>query len=173
MTKTCITCKEAKPFEDFQRDKARKDGRNPYCKICSHKRARVYWQKHRETYLARRKVWQSTPHGKRVSKNIKLKINFGISIEQYEWLVEFQCGRCAICLKPPKEGKVLVPDHDHKSGRLRGLLCPNCNVGIGMLQDSPELLRNAVEYLNQSMADAYMGVDVTQLPNIRSARYVQ
>jgi hypothetical protein len=67
----------------------------------------------------------------------------------YEVLLEAQGGRCAICNTPgdPHGGRPLIPDHDHLSGRARGLLCHQCNTGLGMLADDPERLRTAIVYL--------------------------
>ena len=60
-------------------------------------------------------------------------------------LLEAQGGRCAIC--GDQQGMELVPDHDHLSGRPRGLLCSTCNLGLGMLADDPERLRAAIVYV--------------------------
>ncbi len=67
--------------------------------------------------------------------------------EFYE-LVERQGGACAICGEEPTPPKRLTVDHDHATGRFRGLLCGGCNAGLGNLQDEPELLESALRYLN-------------------------
>ncbi len=65
-----------------------------------------------------------------------------------------QGGVCAICEQPPrgdwKNNKNLHVDHDHKTGQVRGLLCPDCNTSIGKMKDSPEMLRKAAEYLEKN-----------------------
>ncbi|MGE0576133.1 MAG: endonuclease VII domain-containing protein [Reyranella sp.] len=63
-----------------------------------------------------------------------------------------QEGRCKICRRPAEEGqwKVLRVDHDHATGKIRGLLCHHCNVALGHFGDSPELLERAAEYLRCS-----------------------
>ena len=58
-----------------------------------------------------------------------------------------QDGKCAICTKP-FPGRIAI-DHDHRTGRVRGLLCTSCNTGIGKLGDDPELLLRAISYLSQ------------------------
>ena len=73
---------------------------------------------------------------------------YGITEEVYEALLEKQNGVCYICLTK-KDGKYLCVDHCHASGAVRGLLCRNCNVGLGLFYDKPELLERATMYLKQ------------------------
>lgn len=65
----------------------------------------------------------------------------------YQILLRLQKGGCAICQNPPKSRRLAV-DHDHKTGRARGLLCYRCNRGLPWFKDSPTLLENAARYLN-------------------------
>lgn len=81
-----------------------------------------------------------------------LKNTYGISLEDYQELFNKQQGRCAICGSSGFKMKVenrqsIVIDHCHENGHVRGLLCHNCNRGLGLFQDSPELLEKAIEYL--------------------------
>lgn len=78
----------------------------------------------------------------------------GISSEWYAEKFKHQCGLCAVCGKPEtavhgQTGKTLslAIDHCHKTGKVRGLLCRKCNIGIGGFGDDPILLRAAVTYL--------------------------
>lgn len=78
------------------------------------------------------------------------KTLYGMSSDEYTSLLEIQNGSCAICNKLPDTHatyKVLAVDHDHASKRVRGLLCSQCNVGLGMFQHNPKLLLKALEYL--------------------------
>ena len=68
---------------------------------------------------------------------------YGISVQRYKALVSHHQGRCGICDKE----KPLVIDHNHETGKIRGLLCSECNTGIGLLQDSIEVIRAAEGYL--------------------------
>lgn len=79
-------------------------------------------------------------------KEYKLK-KLGISVDSYDKLVVEQNNKCAIC---GKEGnpKRLCADHNHKTGKIRGLLCSHCNVGLGYLKDNIEYLKSAIEYLS-------------------------
>jgi hypothetical protein len=62
-------------------------------------------------------------------------------------MLKAQGGQCAICREPPNPKISLHVDHDHRTGRVRGLLCFTCNNGLGQLQDSPVLLRKAAAYV--------------------------
>jgi len=73
---------------------------------------------------------------------------YGIELEVYERLLLGQHGRCAICDLPPRGKKPLGVDHDHKTNRMRGLLCDSCNRGIGLFCDSTDILKNAIRYLS-------------------------
>ena len=74
-----------------------------------------------------------------------LKHKYGISEEDYERLFESQNGRCAICKKETE--RRLDVDHCHSTNKVRGLLCNQCNQGLGLFQDNPLILKSALEYL--------------------------
>lgn len=80
----------------------------------------------------------------------RLKREYGITMAEYEALVQKQDGLCAICRFPPREGHRLAVDHDHETGQIRGLLCDRCNLVLGMLESSPGALQRATEYLNHN-----------------------
>jgi len=78
--------------------------------------------------------------------------DFGLTLAQYNQMLVAQNGVCAICKKPEtaiRDGELLAlaVDHNHKTNQIRALLCGNCNKGIGNLQESPELLITAAQYL--------------------------
>jgi len=93
---------------------------------------------------------------KRDQKNRYLKSRYGITIDRYDEMYEQQDGKCAIC-KAEDEGRFAV-DHCHNTGKVRGLLCRSCNLGIGQLKDDIEVLTNAITYL-QWRGDLYNGRD--------------
>ena len=74
------------------------------------------------------------------------KTLYGITQEDYNLLLEKQDGKCAICKRPPKEGKILCVDHCHGTGKVRGLLCHGCNTAIGKL-GGIDGLEAALDYL--------------------------
>jgi len=77
-----------------------------------------------------------------------LKKKYGLTIEDYKEMIASQNGVCAICGHPPNS-KGFSVDHKHETGKVRGLLCSKCNIVIGLLGDSPELLKAALEYLQR------------------------
>lgn len=98
----------------------------------------------REKRNAYMRAWNAkNPHRK---KEYDLRKLFGISLAEYEKLLSEQDGKCAICRQPDKTFSLAV-DHCHGTNRIRGLLCHLCNRALGMFKDSPELLRKAIEYL--------------------------
>lgn len=81
---------------------------------------------------------------------------YKITLEEYDRLLHDQNGQCAICGSedPKREGdKRLLVDHDHSTGEVRGLLCHDCNMGIGRFNDDPELLMAAIRYLQQKQTE--------------------
>lgn len=86
---------------------------------------------------------------KRLSTNVwrsLLKSKFGITEETYNQILIRQGNRCAIC-GSYQVSKRLAVDHNHSTGKVRGLLCVNCNLGIGSLKEDRQILENAIEYL--------------------------
>lgn len=86
-----------------------------------------------------------------IQKRHKLNKRFGITIKDYEDMLIKQEGKCAICGELPVKRRHAV-DHDHNTGKVRGLLCWRCNRTIGALNDDPVLIRKAAEYLEQHSA---------------------
>lgn len=89
-------------------------------------------------------------------KEYDLKRKFGITQEEYNKILKDQNSVCFLCLnvETRKHKNTITQrlsiDHDHKTGKIRGLLCNNCNRGIGLLQDNSEILKRAVFYLERS-----------------------
>lgn len=96
--------------------------------------------------------WAHTYYNKTVSSKQRLAYNlkhkYGITLAEYDDILEAQDGGCAICGKTPKEeGKRLAVDHNHETGQIRALLCAHCNTGLGGFRDNPQLLAKGIEYL--------------------------
>ena len=89
-----------------------------------------------------------------------LKNRYGVTAFDYDDLAKKQDNKCAICSLTP-ENKRMDLDHCHKTKQIRGLLCNNCNRGLGHFKDNPVLLNNAIAYLNKDRAASPdMGVRV-------------
>ena len=88
---------------------------------------------------------------KRRNRDGHLRRKFGITLEDYEELLARQGGVCAVCSREPTPGISLHVDHDHETGRIRGLLCFRCNNALGDLEDDPALLRAAARYLGPAV----------------------
>jgi hypothetical protein len=157
--KLCADCGETKPVEDFPTSKSNSTGYNSWCKVCTRKRKNASEAKRRtemgeEAYLARRLSYKKKYGAKfpervaRTDRHQKLK-KFGYTIEMYERMYEEQDGKCLIC---GMQQAVLHADHDHATGLPRALLCSNHNTGLGLFQDSPEILRLAANYVERFRA---------------------
>lgn len=80
----------------------------------------------------------------------KTLIKRDIELMEYQLMLESQNGLCAICNSPPKANLRLAVDHDHQTGRVRGLLCNRCNLALGAFHDSSVYLLRAISYLERS-----------------------
>jgi hypothetical protein len=127
VTKTCSRCKTVRPLEEFSPHKKARDKRNSWCKPCF----RVY----NRTRKARRTQREIRAEG--------LRHWHKLSIEQYEEMADLQGGRCAACGSDSE----LHVDHDHASGRVRGLLCGPCNRGLGMLREDAGRILGLLRYV--------------------------
>ncbi len=137
MQKLCPSCKTTKPETDFARRRSGRIGHlASYCKTCSADHNRK-----------RRKL--DPDRARKIERASKLKGAFGISILEYESILSSQNGVCAICksASPDRFHKNLSVDHCHKTGVVRGLLCTNCNTGLGRFKDDTKLLEAAITYL--------------------------
>lgn len=77
-----------------------------------------------------------------------LKATYALTTEAYEALYQAQNGKCKICDNFCPEGEILHVDHDHLTGRVRGLLCRKCNTMLGFAEDDIKRLEKAIAYLN-------------------------
>lgn len=103
----------------------------------------------------RQREWRKRNPDK--AKAIELKRMYGITLDQYNAMVDAQQGKCAICAQPEKSldkdgGPRQMPvDHCHATGKVRGLLCTACNRALGLFKDSPKILEAAISYLQKSV----------------------
>lgn len=151
--KNCNKCNKNKSLEEFGKDKSSKDGKNRMCMSCVRFKALKWVKENPEKRKAQRhRVYIK---GKRKAKDQYIRYHYGISIEEFENLFQKQNGVCSICGKPETSKhqrgtlKTLSIDHSHRTGKVRGLLCYNCNRGIGHLQEDVLILKRAIDYLGE------------------------
>jgi hypothetical protein len=101
----------------------------------------------------------------RYNRNAALKRLYGLTLEDYERLLAAQGGVCAICESPPGANggpgtrRFLAIDHNHATGKIRGLLCHHCNVAIGYLHEDLKLFDKARAYLARSINSSLDEID--------------
>ena len=165
--KQCRDCEKEgigpKPFTEFWKDSKSADGFRYLCKM-HNKIAGNTWASQQPLERGRqraRKFRMNNPAGSRlISVRSWLKNKYGLSSTEYQKLFDAQKGRCAICgidlvsvlneqrmIKGHAPNAVSRVDHCHTTKQVRGLLCFNCNVGLGKFQDDANLLSTAARYL--------------------------
>ncbi|XUL87031.1 endonuclease VII domain-containing protein [Streptomyces galilaeus] len=190
--KRCSRCGESKPRAAFASNRAARDGLQAYCRECwadchqarqlakgKNVRPRVSVPKGHKLC---RSCGEIKPHSERhrnttasdgLSTSCKacravkgraghLKRNYGLTEAERDAMVASQKGLCVICLKAP----AVHVDHCHETGRVRGVLCFNCNSAIGKLGDDPDAVRRAAAYLEgSSWKPTLVAPGVYQLPS--------
>ena len=124
----CSGCGEENPAAEFPKNRSTKSGWHVECKKCHNSRKRN---------LVNRKYGGSTRH-------YHLRQKYGIGVDEVAAIADAQDGLCAICRAAPAS----QVDHDHESGVVRGVLCLECNAGLGAFGDDERLLFAAVDYLH-------------------------
>ena len=124
--KVCRECGINLCLSEYHRSQRGLYGRKERCKSCTRKR--------RTTAERRRR---------------QLRSKYGLMLADYERLYLRQGGRCAICGSRESHGKTeqFTVDHDHKTGKVRALLCNKCNPALGLMDDDPERLEKAAQYI--------------------------
>lgn len=190
--KRCSRCKEHKPRAAFAKNKSMRDGLQAYCRECAaayhqqrqlakglHVRPRVRvpeGHKHCRTCGEIKPYSEWTRNSSasdglatlcRARKAVKgrqhhLRRNYGLTEVERDAMIVAQRGLCAICLDAPP----VHVDHCHKTGRVRGVLCFNCNSAIGKLRDDPDAARRAATYLEGNLwKPTLVAPGVYQLPS--------
>ena len=154
--KKCTLCEMTFPattkyFYKYNGAKKHNDGLRYSCKKCDKLRADAYRKKNKEKHAAAKKVYQRAHKDK--MRNWRLMWKYGIDSEEYDRILRSQNGVCAICEQPEthlSHGRIvhLSVDHDHDTGKVRGVLCNACNKGLGHFRDDVKLLKTAIRYIN-------------------------
>lgn len=162
--KRCKKCGEVKPLGAFYRASANSDGRRGACKDCNLAAKRKWYEQNREDAIERARTWQRENRARyqdkqrryreanreelsRKNRERHLQKTFGITLGDYERMLDEQGGGCAICGALEPEGSSLHVDHDHGTGDVRALLCFPCNNALGLLEEDEERVRTLLEYL--------------------------
>ena len=139
MPKYCRYCGIELSIENTY--KGRLEHRDYKCIICDNKQSKISYVKNKKLHAE-------------YSRKATLKRRYGITVEEYNKMWSVQNGVCAICGQPETAiyNNVIKPlsvDHSHKTGKVRALLCHNCNMLLGTARDNPDILKNAIEYLER------------------------
>ena len=142
--KRCGKCKEYLPLHSFSKTTQTKDKLYCYCRACvsetakeSHRRLKADPVRY-EAYLAKER-----------SRHLKRK--YGINAETYDAMLASQGGGCAICgATECSSGAALAVDHCHRTGKVRGILCRDCNTTLGKFNDDRNRFLKAIEYLDRA-----------------------
>lgn len=120
------------------------------CYPC-HKQSGDRWRKlNPEKHNAKaRRLGQKSEY-KAWRKDWALKNRYGITLKQYQTLSNAQNGNCLICDGNQSKHRPLVVDHCHKTGKIRGLLCDPCNIGLANFRENPTSMQKAIEYLEKA-----------------------
>ena len=163
-TRICSKCKKELPLTSdyFCRSKREKYGFVYSCKKCEYAQAKKYRKSERGKAVREkiRKKYRQTPKGRRKRKGENLKNRYGISLEQYDQIFEQQNGLCAICGGNNSDGRGLVVDHNHQTGVVRGLLCFDCNLLLGRLENIPKSINKVKKYLETFDPNSALLLDV-------------
>lgn len=100
--------------------------------------------------IRRSTAYRQSDKGKLTSRRWRLKTGFNISLDEFDDMLASQDNSCAICLAKEPGGYNWHVDHCHSEGKVRGILCTQCNQGLGLLKDDPEIIRRAARYLDES-----------------------
>lgn len=143
----CPRCKQILPLSDFHPSRAENRG-SRYCRSCSREYSRNLYQRDKlKGQVTRRASYQR-------NKMQTIARRHGLTREQYQRMIQLQRDKCAICGKPEShkyKGKVvwLAVDHNHKTGKVRQLLCRSCNLMLGLVEENLSVLRKAISYLKK------------------------
>lgn len=150
--KVCSECNQEKAESEFYQFYS---GRNEglvrrQCKPCSNAISKEYRNRNKAKCNARQRNYYANNKHVAVAQN--LRRYYGLTLKFYRQALKDQNGKCAICDAGEESTtkRRLSVDHDHETGKFRGLLCDRCNRGLGLLKDSEEVLNRAIAYLKKS-----------------------
>ena len=153
----CRQCNQTKPLEMFYKDSKAALGHRYNCAECSKKRTLKWLAENKENRKAyqienKNRIKETSKlyrqRTQEIAKCKRLRKKYGITLEDYNRIKNEQKNACKICFKPFISNKNNTHvDHCHKTGKIRGLLCSNCNTALGLLKDNLESINRAMLYL--------------------------
>jgi hypothetical protein len=149
--KKCSRCQTTKPFTQFFKGRINKNQTQGYgskCKDCVREYQLELYHKLSLDKKRERKEKSAQALGKDYFKRYKLNRHYNISLEDYNKMYEEQNGKCYLCEKDIAGREVKV-DHNHKTGKVRKLLCHNCNTSLGLLKEDVKLFEKCINYIKQ------------------------
>ena len=145
-SKYCPKCDTVKPLEQFGANRKNGDGKQNYCKPCCVASVTASRRRNPAAHRQASKAWRDANPGHHADLNARWR--YGIEVGTYDRMLAQQQGLCAICgTDDPKPARRFHVDHCHETGVVRGLLCTNCNTGLGQFKHSIDLLSKAQKYL--------------------------
>lgn len=154
MEKCCSHCNKIQDINLFNKDKNRPGGRSSWCRNCTTKWSRENYKKNSSKLLKASKLWRLRNPLNRLSNKLKA---YNLTLAQYEDMRERQAYCCAVCGIPEAAlHNRLSVDHCHVTGRVRSLLCSNCNTAFGLLKENNRIIKYLLEYglANSELADS-------------------
>lgn len=145
----CQSCLTEKTIDAFYKSKKLINGMSVRCKECDKKHSKKHYLKTNDKQIVRSKEYRKNKPD--AGRNAKFKYKYGITTDDYDKMLKNQNFQCAICLSNHSNKRMLDVDHNHHTGVVRGLLCRSCNLAIGQLKDSIEILNKAIVYLSQGL----------------------
>ncbi len=132
--KRCHDCGKTKSIDNFHKNKHHKDGLASACKPCAKKYCKGYYKKNKNKLDEYNKQWREKNTDKEYRRRQKLKHKYGITLEQHRQMYVEQDGCCVICEKSIPYSEIDT-DHDHQTGKVRGLLCRKCNLDVRVIEN--------------------------------------
>lgn len=149
--KQCTKCKLSKPATEFHKHSTGYYGVRADCKDCVALYSRTYRDINSDTIKTKKKLYHKEKP--EITRRSYLKRTYGISLETYNEMLLAQNNKCGICKSSyigNKQHKHFHVDHCHKTGKIRGLLCGQCNSAIGQFKDNITILENAIKYIKEN-----------------------
>lgn len=152
--KVCTRCNTDKPLSAYYPGRGETLGLKAECKECWSARTRRWYESNKDRKAARNADWRKANPDRIavITRRSNLRRKFDITVADYDAMLAAQGGRCAACGSTDNGDRrfdSFPVDHDHRSGKIRGLLCSRCNKALGLLDDDPDRLMALAAYLLQ------------------------